>query len=703
MGLDISTYANLVKGNLVNSKGVVTPISVDELGRVEMIGTSYTLIRNNYPETNNPSNANFNSSVGSSFRVFDKGTVAVFGIRGIYKDSGKLKDALYCIYKKNTTQSKYIESNYTVSVTRTGSKLELDISGGTSDIVDIYWRGGYLHKALNQFKLSNPIPDKLNDWYICYSLWSDKQYVSGVVDIGGDDKETTATTRFIPSGIPVFNVEDYDSIYNYLTLGDRSGEIYTGKKGTDWTIYQEFLKNNTIFTFKWKNEYIDYLIKNRKIAPDAVKTSIEVQQMGTLGDWKNLKTTNYKSKYTTNVHEILRLASPKYYQSLVNGNIFTVTAPIIDVRFKNFSIDGSGRVLTNYGYFQIVVNNLGEWYIQNAQILPDDNPDESTITIIEGSGETEDDYEKVPDDSDVGTGTGSGSGSSSLALLTHTYAMTEGRLKALGGFLWGDLLTSLKLVNTNPIENVVSCKIIPAAVSGPDTAVYLGNVDTGVVGGLVSNNLKISIGNIRVSGYYNNFLDYAPYTKITIFIPFIGFKELDTSLFMGKTLKVEYIIDLITGACKALLFANDIYCQSFDGVCGIDIPLTSNNRAQVEASYVMGALGTAVSAASGNIAGVATSMLMSAMTPFHYSTKGTYSPSCGSFETRLCYLVIDRPTFQYPSTYRHDKGLPCQLSRSLGSLSGFTVCDGSVDLSGISCTEAEKEMLRNELTTGVYL
>ena len=86
--------------------------------------------------------------------------------------------------------------------------------------------------------------------------------------------------------------------------------------------------------------------------------------------------------------------------------------------------------------------------------------------------------------------------------------------------------------------------------------------------------------------------------------------------------------------------------MSFDATAGIDIPITASNRAQVEASYIKSALSVGGSIASGNPLVAVGGLLESANAQYHYNTQGTFSPSCGFHDTRLAYVIYDRPTAQ---------------------------------------------------------
>ena len=66
-------------------------------------------------------------------------------------------------------------------------------------------------------------------------------------------------------------------------------------------------------------------------------------------------------------------------------------------------------------------------------------------------------------------------------------------------------------------------------------------------------------------------------------------------------------------------------------------------------------------------------------------------------------MIFNRPSVQYPKSYKHDFGMPCMITQTLGNLSGFTKCCENIDLTGIVSTNEEKELIKQLLTTGVYL
>lgn len=325
---------------------------------------------------------------------------------------------------------------------------------------------------------------------------------------------------------------------------------------------------------------------------------------------------------------------------------------------------------------------------EGSKIVTDDDDD--------GYSDDKDDDENDNDTSDVSSGIG---------VLTTTFKMTKDRLKQLGRFLWGsNIFDNFSLICNNPIENIISCKSIPLSLNGTTQKIILGNVDTGVNGDKVSNNFsKQNIGSIAVTEKYHSFLDYAPYTNVIIYLPYVGFKELDTNLVMGKTLSISYTVDIITGGCLCQIKSNNVKLYEFNGNMGIDIPITASNRAQVEAGYISSGIGIASSVASGNIVGAATSLINSAESQYHYASTSSPNPMCVASTNRTCYVIIDRPTYQTLKSFNHTMGKKCYLTKTINTLKGYTICDEHIDLSGIRATDGEKEELIKILSSGFFV
>ena len=512
----------------------------------------------------------------------------------------------------------------------------------------------------------------------------------------------------IQTTLPIFSIEQIEDIVNYFNNGNYDNalnkdeiELMSLDWSTDWKLYVDGKEPD--LKLVWESSALEAYINSEKntsnITLDDIR--VELSQNNIKGervilDFVPYTNGYYKTSYSQLAEKFDMIAWDKFLSNIIGSQTGIGDIPFY---FKIYY----GKLYSTLCYCTIPYSTEPTEY---GRVPTIDIQDNSTVTVIYGSDGSEDDgyKDRTEQDELPEGGTEGTNGQDTSGLLSTVYVMTETRLKQLASFLWSDdFFQNIKLLNNSPIENIVSCKVIPCSASGTDSPIKLGNVSTGVNGDKTSSSMRVQIGSLAIPKYYNSFLDYAPYTKLTIFLPFIGFKELDTNVFMGKTLKLYYVFDFITGAVKAQIFANNIYCMSFDATAGIDIPITASNRAQVEASYIKSALSVGGSIASGNPLVAVGGLLESANAQYHYNTQGTFSPSCGFHDTRLAYVIYDRPTAQYPTTYNHNCGKPCLLSRNLGSVSGYTEVDRGIELSGIPCTESERKEILDLITTGIFL
>ena len=516
-------------------------------------------------------------------------------------------------------------------------------------------------------------------------------------------QDGNGSTWMFSTSIPVFNS---DADFNkYFTSGDTSSSVKF--VNTDWNLFIDGTKN-PLYKLNWDCASIP----KSDISKVKVLFCASDNMINDTYIVKDTKYYEYNDKSVKlNYHDICEA---------VWGDIGVKSPVTIIVQFEYFETttvvpkntssymycelypnEKNGHMYGNIGFCK--VGEHSTWFVKT------DSGDGSTFTAHDGTkgseGYTKDDdkgYDdnKDKDDDDDDTKVLS----SGVGVLTSTFHMTKERLVQLGQFLWGSsIFDEFSLINNNPIENIISCKAIPYAISGTTQEITLGNVKTGVNGEKISQNFsKQTIGSVAIAEHYHNFLDYAPYTNVIIYLPYIGFKELDTSLIMGKTLRIEYTLDVITGGCLAQIYVGKIRLYEFTGNIGVDISITASNRAQVESAYINAGVGVVSSAMSGNVTGAVNSIIGAATSQYHYSGTGNPSPSCVASTNRTCYVVIDRPQYQPLKAFNHTRGRMCCLSKTIGSLKGYTVCDGNVDISGISATDEEKEEIVNILSTGFF-
>lgn len=337
-------------------------------------------------------------------------------------------------------------------------------------------------------------------------------------------------------------------------------------------------------------------------------------------------------------------------------------------------------------------------------------------------------------------------------LLTSSYAISETNLRNLGAWLWGGNLTTLEDIQTAPIENILSCKRIPFDVTGTDTTVKLGNVDTLIHADKTSTTHKQPIGSVTVPVKYGDYMDYM--SNISIYLPYIGIQTIPTALcykqsmenakdkdgnnildnagnviqvpkVSGRSISVTYIFDIVYGSCCADVAIDGTTYAYFNGMCGVDIPITASNRTANELSLVKQggniATGTGRAAVSGVAGGNPLGAALNAVGNFlggfvdlkketltqdtHYTTSGGMSSQIASYLPSSVILFVEQVVYTEPATYKHENGYPCNISLNMKTLKGlgYTELDGSIEISNIPCLEEERAELKQALQDGFYI
>lgn len=321
------------------------------------------------------------------------------------------------------------------------------------------------------------------------------------------------------------------------------------------------------------------------------------------------------------------------------------------------------------------------------------------------SGESDGTEPNTPEDSDS---TDSGEPTTStLNMLTQSYAISPQKLQSLGQVLWSQTFwDNIKLVNNNPIDNIVSVKMFPFTTAGTAAHIVCGNVDMGITGDKLANaSMTKDFGTVTIPNKFTgeqSFLNYSPYTQAVLYLPHIGECPLDMAIVAGKTLYIKYYIDYILGTALAVVTVDNKQIITREANVGIDIPLTASNRSQLELGYIESVGQAVTQGMGGNLAQAGASLLGGALQPHHYTTVGKFSPAtaiCGELRP---FVRIIRCRPHIPKTYGKVYGWRCATTKTLSTCKGFTVCD-SVQVSGISCTEKEKNLIKQALESGVIL
>lgn len=316
------------------------------------------------------------------------------------------------------------------------------------------------------------------------------------------------------------------------------------------------------------------------------------------------------------------------------------------------------------------------------------------------------------------------------------YNPTALEVAQLARFMWsGEFVDLIKKMFAEPFAALISLKILYCNVTaGAKQTVWLGNVETDVTMGKVTKQFTdVDMGSITINEFYGSFADYSPYTKIQIFLPFIGYKDLNVDEVMNSVLSLTYRIDVYTGACVAFLKVtkaikstnlNSVLYQ-FDGNCAMEIPFTSNDNSRYVAAILQAATSSALSLANssavqmpqqdmfskeqgkpsltlGSLAPVANGMLDIISAKPNVQRSGSLAGAVASMGIKQPYIIIHRPISHIPSDYAHFLGIPLNLTYQLSQMSGYTICS-QVFFSSSIATDIEIDMVTEMLRSGVIL
>ena len=298
------------------------------------------------------------------------------------------------------------------------------------------------------------------------------------------------------------------------------------------------------------------------------------------------------------------------------------------------------------------------------------------------------------------------------------YNPTKSQLIALSSFMWSGLfdLDTYKKLFSDPMESIIGLSIVPVAptVAGSKNVMF-GSIDSGVSMSYLSTQyVQFNCGSVSIEDYVGSFLDYSPYTKISIYLPYIGIHELSPEDIMNDTINVTYNIDVLSGACGAFVSTSSKgVLYSYNGSCISNIPLTSINFSsaiQNAVSAVCSGAAIVAGVASGNApitAMGATSMLGSAANTALNSKptvqrSGSLGGSAGVLSVQKPYLIIERPNLSVPMNVQRFVGQTSNITAYLGNLSGFTMVE-YVHIEGVPATEEEIKEIEQLLKEGVYL
>lgn len=300
------------------------------------------------------------------------------------------------------------------------------------------------------------------------------------------------------------------------------------------------------------------------------------------------------------------------------------------------------------------------------------------------------------------------------------YNPTASILKSLYQFLWSNMfdVDTFKKLFADPMECIISLGILPCLpAGGGNKNINFGNVDTGVnCSVLTTQYAQVDCGSVEIEKYVGSFLDYSPFVKISLFLPFIGFVHLGVDDLMGASINVTYNVDCLSGDCIAFVsHSSRGVLYSYNGNCRTELPVTGANYTGALKNYYESVSGIIPSTISGASAGGAAGALggfvggaLDAASDVLFNSKpdfqrsGSLAGGVGMLGVQKPFVVIERPRYSVPNKVEQYAGQVSNITSRLGDCSGFTAVE-FVHLDNLNATSEEILEIESMLYKGVIL
>lgn len=311
----------------------------------------------------------------------------------------------------------------------------------------------------------------------------------------------------------------------------------------------------------------------------------------------------------------------------------------------------------------------------------------------------------------------------------NIYVPTAYELRQLSAYMWSGSfdLDNWKKLWADPMDAIMGLSILPVSASQigvQSTQISVGNISTGIsTNKATSQYVSVDCGTVEILPKWGAYLDFAPYSKLQLYLPYIGFVDIAPDDVMNGTIGVQYHIDILSGTCIAFVKAKDHVIYEFGGSCSCQCPVTEGQyknglfgvldmisgisqlvsagqasaptkKSKSIASNIPGALPEAIDAVEGMV-GTVQSMIKP-----HVGRSGAVGGSAGLMGYQMPYLVLTIPHMCIPGDQNKYMGYPSFITMFMSDLTGYTEINVT-HLENMSCTDAEAAEILSLLSSGV--
>ena len=307
----------------------------------------------------------------------------------------------------------------------------------------------------------------------------------------------------------------------------------------------------------------------------------------------------------------------------------------------------------------------------------------------------------------------------------HNYWITESQMQSFYNAVWETDLTDFVKgaftgIYSNLISNVVSLKYMPTSPTnlggtGDTSPVILGfktyeELTVQTIGNAVAP--IVNIGSYQFKREYNSFADYAPYTDIRLYLPFVGVVPLDTNLFMGAggdtppKLNVKAQYDLQSGLITYFIMRNKTMISSVSGRMAVEVPISLQSGLDtfttISSNFIGKATSFAGNAMTGNPIGMVADIAQGSATAPPQTVFSSMGGDGAFYAHPKCMIMIRHPQYNRPKNYSHVVGFPAYVTKKVSDLSGFNTIKNPVIPLADGMTSVEHDMIVSSMQKGLY-
>ena len=301
----------------------------------------------------------------------------------------------------------------------------------------------------------------------------------------------------------------------------------------------------------------------------------------------------------------------------------------------------------------------------------------------------------------------------------------DGTLQSFTNWIYSrpdQIITNLKKIWSDPMDSIISLTLVPFALTSTTTQnVKFCGVDTGITMPVLgSQYMEVNCGKIKttkakdpytIPSEYKSFIDFAVFTKVQLFLPFIGIVDLSTDDVIGGTVQIDYNVDLFTGEClafvtctkevKAKKIRYNSVLYTFKGNVIQSAPITGNNYQALYGSVLSLTEHVAMSQADplGGAMGIAGDMISPKV---NVQRSGSVTGNTGTLGDYKPYLIIQRPPLNDPTNNGLFGGYISNKYRPLKKCTGYTqIRKDNMRMKSTLATDQELDMIKQLLESGV--